>query len=478
MPYNNAIALFYSNDLIINCLAASIACLGSFLHTLGDCWGKPGEEIESMSEHNLPTAVNKHYLDKVMDLAEERDVAASEDIFDARGMKLVAKGVRISRTLQEKLILHKLRKPLESSITVEGGVGSETIFKEALQVAETIEPVGHILKSVHADGRSPFDLLKSLKLGSAMSMMLTITERGGATALAHSVMVSLISICLAKRLGMDEKGQMTVALAGLLHDIGELYIEPEYLSSKRRLLPHEWRHVVIHPRVGQMLIDELESYPPAVGLAVAEHHERFDGAGYPRQALGRNISAAGQAVSVAEMISGVFMRPDNALERAELALKIIPGEHARELVSAVSSTLRDTRKARADATGMLSAESHSDVRKLYDHISQALQNGQELLDLPHIKSKKGRELLVQAVHQTNIIRSSFSSTGLDLFLLDKTALQEAYKMEILFEVTVATREIQWRLRDVARNLALHSAALDPQEANAFQAFIKMLDEGC
>ena len=59
-----------------------------------------------MSDEIEIESVNKNYLDKVMDLAEEKDVAATEDIFDARGIKLIAKGAKISRRQQEKLILH------------------------------------------------------------------------------------------------------------------------------------------------------------------------------------------------------------------------------------------------------------------------------------------------------------------------------------------------------------------------------------
>jgi HD-GYP domain-containing protein (c-di-GMP phosphodiesterase class II) len=240
-----------------------------------------------MSDQPRIDSVNKHYLDKVMDLAETMGVEATEDIFDARGMKLIVKGARISRAVQEKLILHKLRKPFESSISVEGGINSNTINAEARRIIETVAPVACIFKASYDTGVSPLDIMARLQFGNAMSMMLTIIEKGGAKALEHSVMVSLVSVCFAKKLGLNEKDQQVIALAGLLHDIGELYIEPEYLRSQKRLLPHEWRHVIVHPRIGQMLIEELENYPPAVALAVAEHHERFDGTGYPRQVCGK-----------------------------------------------------------------------------------------------------------------------------------------------------------------------------------------------
>lgn len=430
-----------------------------------------------MSEDLQIENVNKHYLDKVMDLAEEMDVEATEDIFDARGMKLIAKGAKISRALQERLILHKLRKPLESSITVSGGVNANAVLTEAQRIIDSVEAIACVIKASQGQGGSSLDVLSHIELGSAMSMMLTIVERGGNSAFEHSVVVSLIGISLAKRLGMSESDQINVALAGLLHDIGELYIAPEYLSAGRRLLPHEWRHVIVHPRIGQMLIEELDHYPPAVAQAVAEHHERFDGAGYPRQLTGRSISPAGQAIAVAEMISGLCMKQDGALARAELALKIVPGEHPHKLVSAVSHALHQPHQGRITDAINPSDESRTRVRDLFARISSVLTMSNALLSGEGLASKKATNLLSLVVQRTITIQRAFISTGLDICLSDRHDLFDGRPAEIMFEAAVATREIEWRLRDVARDLALQSTALDPSECDIFQPLIDMLDHG-
>lgn len=425
-----------------------------------------------MSEDiQMSNAVNQHYLEKVMDLAEEEDVAATEDIFNASGMKLIAKGAKISRALQEKLILHRLHKPLESCIAVEGGIDIAAVMTEARRISDSIEPVACILMLANG-GASPFDIIAGLPLGNAMKMMLTIAERGGTAAMTHSVMVSLISICLAKKIGLSEQDQTTVALAGLLHDIGELYIDPAYLDPKRRLLPHEWRHVVVHPRLGQMLIGELETYPVGVSLAVAEHHERFDGAGYPGQLSGKNISMPGQILSVAEMISGIFMEQDKPLEHAALAMKIIPGEHASNLVSIVSNILRLPHTAASENNISLS-EVYIRVRNLFDCISAAIQTVDRLNESTTVQSKKGKDLLSQVLARVHVIQRAFSGTGLDVCLADYGDQDS----DLLFEVDMATKEIKWRLRDVARDLSLRADILDPYEKNIFQPLVALLDSG-
>jgi HD-GYP domain-containing protein (c-di-GMP phosphodiesterase class II) len=428
-----------------------------------------------MSEENLTSSVNKNYLEKVMNLAETTDVLATEDIFDSRGMKLVAKGVKISRSLQERLILRKLSKPLESSIAVEGGVDIKTVVAEAKRLSETVEPIACMLKVASDGGTTPFKILAGAQIGNAMSMMLTITERGGDSALSHSVMVSLMSVCLAKQVGLSEKEQTVAALAGLLHDIGELYIEPQYLNRQRRLLPHEWRHLAVHPRIGQMLITELESYPPAVAQAVSEHHERFDGVGYPRQLAAKDFSAVGQVLAVSEKLSRVLVNSDRPLERAELALKIIPGEHAKGLISAVSKALRLSTQTQPPKPDMAPEEAYKNVCGIFERINLSLGMVHELLDSPTVSSKQGKGLLLKALNHIHTVERSFTSTGLYACMDKGAGLLETQNMEILFEAAVAAREIQWRLCNVARNLALHSVNFDPHEIEALQPLANLLD---
>ncbi|WP_420474149.1 HD-GYP domain-containing protein [Noviherbaspirillum sp. ST9] len=430
-----------------------------------------------MPEEHVITSVNKYYLDKVLSLAEQADITATEDIFDARGMKLVAKGARISRGLQERLTMRKLSKPFESSIAVESGVNIDLIAEEAQRIADSVEPVRSIMRTV-TGGVSPLQVLSGIQFGSAMSTMLTIIERGGKAALEHSVMVSLLSICLARKFGLSMTDQTVVALAGLLHDIGELYIDPEYLHSNRRLYPHEWRHVVVHPRIGQMLISGLENYPASVAQAVYEHHERFDGSGYPRQVAGSSISAPGQVISVAEMISGIFLDKDKPLQRADLALKILPGEFARELGAAVSVAMqaaRDGAPLQPDDTGVPTGEERGRVQALFDRIVSVREMGQGLIAKPELKSKKSQQLLQDVDKRTTNIQHAFSSTGLDVCLDVDSGFFETRSAQILFETAVATSEIQWRLRDVARDLSLQAATLDEGEASALQPLIELLD---
>jgi len=426
-----------------------------------------------MSAISLSTSVNQHFLNKVMGLTDVMDVAASEDIVDMRGMKLVAKGTILTRSQQTTLGLHKLRKTLESTLVAEGAADARVIVAGATRLLDTSKPLQRILDNAGGGGPSPLALLGSMRFGAAMSMMLTLTDRNGPAALDHSIVVSLLSICMAKKLRLGADEQMVAGLAGLLHDIGELYIDPAYLAPGKRLLPHEWAHLVVHPRIGQMLINELETYPTSVARAVAEHHERIDATGYPRQLSGKDLSPAGQAVSAAEMIAGVLGK-DNPLERAELALKIMPGEHAPALVSAISGALRaQARESTASATPDNAGDS---VERLARHIAGARDAAQALAPRAE-RTPRTKALLERVVERINTIERAFASTGLDFFM-KRDLVADAPDNDngaILFEKAVATREIQWRLRDIARDLALNTLASHEEQA-LFAPLIALIDD--
>lgn len=406
----------------------------------------------------ISTAVNHYYLEKVLELAEEMPVIATEDIYDARGNKLLAKGANVTRRLQEKLILHKLTKPIESSLCVAGGVDAQFIVATAKSLIDTQPVLAALLDACPGAGPSALGVLSPLQFGNAMTMMLTIFERGGKHGLQHAVTVALITIALAKRSGMRPEELGNAALAGLLHDIGELYIDPALLAGGRDLSPEEWAHVVVHPRVGEMLIGELDSFHPSVARAVGEHHERCDGYGYPRRLAARDISPCGQLLAAAEMIAGL-LHTSNPLERAELALKLLPGEHTPAALGAVGAALRAFHQ-RHPSPAIETLSQHT-VRGLYLRVGDIADEARRLLAPAVAMSPAMRAAMLAAVNRIDIVRRAAASVGLDSSLLAAGTLADDPLLH--FEVSVVAREISWRLRDLGRDLSTFSATRAEKE---------------
>ena len=98
---------------------------------------------------------------------------------------------------------------------------------------------------------------------------------------AHAANVAVLSIFQAESLGL--KGEMLhdICLAGLLHDVGKMFIPKELLDKQAKLDEKEWDEIKKHPVYGAVYLSKLQDVPKLAVIATFEHHMRFDGTGYP-----------------------------------------------------------------------------------------------------------------------------------------------------------------------------------------------------
>lgn len=416
--------------------------------------------------------VNEHCLNSVMRLSQTRQVTAAEDIYDSRGTKLWAKDAAITPELQQRLLRRKLRKPFEATLRVAEGVNADAIVAEAKRLYESMPAVACLIGAHQAE---VLETLSLVRLDPAATLLLTSAAENG-TGLSHAVLVALIAVSIGSHAGHSGTDQMTLALAGLLHDIGELYIKPEYLHSSRRLSPEEWKHVAVHPRVGEVVLDGLACYPKAVTQAVAEHHERFDGNGYPRQIPGGRISPAGQILGVAEILSGILAREGNALARACLALKLVPGEHAHELVSVIATIgQHSAHGARGYVEGSL-AEALHQTAHIAGSLDAAIDECTWILEQAQTLSAQGQDLALRFQYRLRTLQQALRATGVqqcaDGRIVDTLHVEDE---GIALELEMVGREIGWRLRDMARELTLRINDLPTDPRPAFARLLSLLD---
>jgi HD-GYP domain-containing protein (c-di-GMP phosphodiesterase class II) len=114
--------------------------------------------------------------------------------------------------------------------------------------------------------------------------------------------VSALAASVAAEAGLDEDAVEAVRLAGRLHDVGTIGVRDTVLHKPGALTPDELAHVRAHVRLGLEILAPLAGVPgmEAVMLAVADHHERWDGTGYPRGVAGAEIDAGARALAAAD----------------------------------------------------------------------------------------------------------------------------------------------------------------------------------
>lgn len=122
----------------------------------------------------------------------------------------------------------------------------------------------------------------------------------------HCVDVAVYSIVLARRIfGEDKNILMAAGLGGLLHDIGKRDIDWNVINKKGALTPEEWETIKKHPTLGRECLANVGSVPEDSRRVVFEHHENYDGTGYPSGLKGDEISNLARVVSIADVFDAL-----------------------------------------------------------------------------------------------------------------------------------------------------------------------------
>lgn len=115
----------------------------------------------------------------------------------------------------------------------------------------------------------------------------------------HSQRVSMYAILLAKTAGISGKALDAISKGAMLHDIGKIGIPDRILLKPGRLTPEEWGLMRRHPEIGYNILKGIDFLEPCLSI-VLNHHERFDGEGYPRGLKGSDIPVGAKVFSVVD----------------------------------------------------------------------------------------------------------------------------------------------------------------------------------
>ncbi len=115
----------------------------------------------------------------------------------------------------------------------------------------------------------------------------------------HSERVTRLSLSIAARLALSTDPLRDLEHAGILHDIGKIGIEDALLRKPGRLTPMEMARIQEHPEIGMRILEPVP-FLERVRAIVGQHHERYDGRGYPRGLAGEEILLEARILAVAD----------------------------------------------------------------------------------------------------------------------------------------------------------------------------------
>ncbi|HUZ19617.1 MAG TPA: HD domain-containing phosphohydrolase [Acidimicrobiales bacterium] len=116
----------------------------------------------------------------------------------------------------------------------------------------------------------------------------------------HSERVRVLSEMIAEELGLSTADRDRLRWSSLLHDVGKLSVHRDILNKSSAPTEQEWEALRQHPLEGARLTAPLKEWLGEWSLAIEQHHERFDGSGYPFGHAGTEISLGARIVAVAD----------------------------------------------------------------------------------------------------------------------------------------------------------------------------------
>ena len=145
--------------------------------------------------------------------------------------------------------------------------------------------------------------LNRLNWGTLKALARTVDAKSSYTA-GHSERVADIALKIGKSLGLDPNSLINLQRAAFLHDIGKIGVPVAILDKPGKLSHEEFNIIKAHPRMGERILEPIKAYDEIIPMVV-EHHERFDGKGYPDGLNGSSISLGARILAVADVFDAL-----------------------------------------------------------------------------------------------------------------------------------------------------------------------------
>jgi putative nucleotidyltransferase with HDIG domain len=216
------------------------------------------------------------------------------------------------------------KKELAGIITL-GSLASSTPDQEDLdQARQLADQVAVALSNAQL-----LEDLDALNWGTLRALARAVDAKSPWTA-GHSERVTEKALQIGRVMGLTPEELDNLHRGGLLHDIGKIGIPVSILDKPGRLTDEEFKTIRRHSAIGASILEPIAAYANAIPI-VLEHHEHFNGKGYPNGLAGEQISLGARILAVADVYDALRSdRPYRKGMEAERVMEIIKKEAGKQ----------------------------------------------------------------------------------------------------------------------------------------------------
>ncbi len=263
----------------------------------------------------------------------------AKPLYNADGMILLNAGIELRERFIDRLkeldvTYVYVEDELTSDIDIPDIISEKTRI-EAITSAKTIMEQIKLGKNVDADQAKKITNMLVDELCHNHGALLNFIDMrtNNDYLFGHSVNVCVLSIMTGISLGFDELRLRDLGVGALLHDVGKTKIAPELLNKTGRLTADETTEIKKHPTFGFEILRKNPDISLVSAHCAYQHHERYDGSGYPRGLKGQEIHQFAHIVAIADVY--------DALTSDAIYRKAIPVYEALAIISKAAGVYFD-----------------------------------------------------------------------------------------------------------------------------------------
>jgi HD-GYP domain-containing protein (c-di-GMP phosphodiesterase class II) len=396
-----------------------------------------------------------HYVVHLAEVNKNSDVLSTQDIYNANGLLVVKKDTNISHSIAERILQHKLMKPLEEQIQLQNSLSSEKLSQDTTVLLEKYPDLLQV-HSAYGFQKTLDLILRNYGTNPIVIQKLTVMRERLPKEYEKSLFCAWLSSLIATEARMQEDLIRSAYFAGLTHDVGLLHISENILNKQETLTPNEWRAIQCHVIVGYMLLKNLEKANPLAARAVMEHHERCDGGGYPLGKTDEELDLLGQVTGMADSLQAIrinqFSKCGRNLRDAMPYLHMNSQVHFLVTYKAMCSILQKSGLQPSHANPL------ADVKSLVSHL---LDHGKKLQKAVVLLEQVSSLAVGEGISAKKIVKvvkpvvTMIQSSGLmkkEIFNWLETLHDDIDKivMDELLEMELMQNELYWQLKSVCK----------------------------
>lgn len=245
----------------------------------------------------------------------------SRDVFNDNGLQVLSGGTALSSQEIARLLRHKIdyvdiearktydtiTRTLETTVSPKWLPAVKPLYENAVHMMAELfaEASGHGQIDMRRAAAVFTPLLNNLQMERDVVSMLLLLNTKDDYACQHSVQVGMLSYYLASWVGYSNEEAIKIGKAGYLHNIGNCMLDTRILNKPGELTNEEFEKVKCHTVYGyEILTASSDDHVAAIGAL--QHHERFNGTGYPEGLSGDRIHPVAKIVAVADIYSAMI----------------------------------------------------------------------------------------------------------------------------------------------------------------------------